>query len=204
MKITEINTGVMEALAGLFGHDDRSEGLHASQIWTDLAAGIDKSKRSPITQDKLQDFGALGFLWEKVLEKTLASMVMESDHEGRYMRPGEQCIDGIYLTPDYVDLDFLANGTWQIGCEEWKVRWCSYRKADDLEKNFWLILVQLKAYCRAINTNFARLRMLFVVGNWKDDITPKLREFELTFSDQELADNWSMLVNHARRRGWLK
>jgi hypothetical protein len=202
MKVNEIHTSVTKVLTERFGHDDRSEGLHASQIWEDISKSVLEKPRSPLAADKLAEFGTIGFIWERVLERTLAAIMVDNDIDhGRYMRPGEQCVDGIYLTPDYCDLNF--NGNWVHGVEEWKVRWCSYRKADDLEKNFWKVMVQEKAYCYALQTPYSRLRMLFLVGDWRGDITPKLREFELEFTSRELQENWSMLTNHARRKGWL-
>jgi len=203
LKLVEIPSTITQLLTDRFSHDERSEGLHASQIWEDLHASVQTKKRSALAADKLSEFGTVGFIWERVLEQTLASIMVDNpiDH-GRYFRPGEQCVDGIYLTPDYCDLNY--NGNWVHGVEEWKVRWCSYRKADNLEQNFWKMIVQQKAYCHALQTPYSRLRMLFLVGDWRSDITPKMREFELEFTSRELQENWSMITNHARRRGWLK
>jgi hypothetical protein len=204
MKVREVNTTLTAALMDRFGHPERSPGLHASQIWVDIAAqlGFHRNRKGDITETQLKEFGTLGFLWERMLEKALGDLIADSN-PGRYMRPGEQCMDGVYMTPDYVDLDFHANGEYQLGLEEWKVRWCSYHKADDLEKNFWEWLVQCKTYCRVLRTRHARLRALFVVGDWRGDITPKLREWEIEFGEQEIEDNWRMLRGHARRKGWL-
>lgn len=201
MKVKEIGSGLTELLLNRFGHDTRSPGLHASQIWTDIAASIGKSSKSPLSQDKLQEFGTLGFVWERIIENTLASLYYD---ETRHFRPGEQTLDGIHFTPDYVDLDFYGDESYELGVEEWKVKWCSCNKADDLERNFWVWIVQMKAYCYVLNTRLARLRALFIVGNWRDDITPKIREFEFEFSQQELIDNHRMLLNHAKRKGWVK
>lgn len=199
MKVQEINSRLTEVLQGTFGHPERSEGLHVSRIWEDLDRAI-HAKRGGIDQYDLEEYGTLGFVWERVLETTLEQLALSS---GRYMRPGEQFCDGIYLTPDYVDLDFVGDGSWIMGVEEWKVRWCSYRKGDNLEQNFWKWLVQTKAYCYVLNTNLARLRSLFIAGDWKQDITPRLRTWELIFTSRELQNNWDMLTGHAKRKGWL-
>lgn len=207
MKVRENPSRITEVLMDRFGHDERSEGLHASTIWEDISRQLNLNKQQAKSalaagpSPDLEEFGTIGFLWERILEKTLASIMIESDEQGRYVRPGEQCVDGIHMTPDYCDLNY--NGNWVHGVEEWKARWCSYRKADDLEKNFWKVLVQQKCYCHALQTPHSRLRMLFLVGDWRGDITPKLREFELEFTARELQDNWSMITGHARRRGWL-
>lgn len=202
MKVTEIDFRLTDALKGTFGHPDRSEGLHASRIIQALKVGLGKQKESDITHDQLEEFGTIGFLWERVLELTLASLVVDSN-PGRYCRLGELELDGIYLTPDYADLDFCSDGSNVLGLEEWKCSWSSYRKGDDLEKHFWHWLTQIKGYCHALEINRARLRCLFIAGDWKGDITPRCRQFEFEFTSMELRDNWSMLKNHAKSKGWL-
>lgn len=204
MKVRESQFRITEALKTAFGHPERSEGLHASRIIRDLqeGLGIAKGGDNGITQDQLEEFGTIGFLWERVLEITLARMVCD-DNPGRYQRIGELHLGGIFLTPDYCDLDFYGDGSNVLGLEEWKCSWSSYRKGDDLEKHFWHWLVQIKAYCWALETRVARLRAVFIAGDWKGDITPKCRIWEFEFTERELADNWSMLVNHAKAKGWL-
>jgi hypothetical protein len=194
---------ITEALISKFGHPSRSEGLHVSRIIRDLQVQIGRGREdSSISQGQLQDFGTIGFVWERVLETTLADLTVGEDP--RYMRLGELSLDGLYLTPDYCDLDFHGNQTWELGLEEWKVKWCSYRKGDDLERNFWEWLVQCKAYCFVLGTGLARIRALFIAGDWKGSIAPVVRQWELTFTGRELQDNWEMLTGHARRRGWLE
>lgn len=202
MKVREIDSRVTDVLQGAFGHDERSTGLHASQIWEDLDRQLNTKNRTPLELAKLEEYGTIGFMWERVLENVLAQLTVDKN-PGRYLRPGEQFCDGIYLTPDYFDTDFAGDGSALMGVEEWKVRWCSVNKGDDLEKNFWKILVQIKAYCKVLVVTRARLRILFIVGNWRDDITPKLRTWELEFTQREIDDCWSILTGHAKRKGWL-
>jgi hypothetical protein len=203
MKIREVDSRLTEVLQGTFGHAERSEGLHASRIIHDLRAGLGKLKKGGgISDVQLEEFGTIGFVWERVLETTLAKLVSEAN-PARYLRLGEQVQDGVYRTPDYADLDHFGDGTYKLGVEEWKCSWSSYRKADDLERNFWHWLVQIKDYCEVLNTPYARLRALFIAGDWKGDITPKLRTWEMEFSARELRDNHDMLLNHAKRKGWV-
>lgn len=203
MKVREVSTTLTAALQDRFGHPARTPGLHASQIWSDIMDTLNlKKKGGALNEDKLRDFGTVGFLWEKVLETTLATMVVE-DNPGRYMRPGEQIYEGVLWTPDYIDLDFFGDGGYVTGLEEWKVKWCSCNKGDDLEKNFWEWLVQTKGYCKVLGLNHARIRAVFIVGDWRNDIAPRLREWELGFTDRELDENMAMLLGHARRKKWL-
>jgi len=202
MKVREIDTRLTDVLMDKFGHPDRSPGLHASQIWHDMAVGIGRKAES-VDQKSLEEYGTIGFVWERVLEKTLADITADTE-PGRYMRVGERVRDGILMTPDYMDLDYFGDGSSLLGVEEWKVKWCSYRKGDNLEKNFWEWLVQQKTYCYEMETPYSRLRALFIAGDWKGDVTPKLRTWEFEWGSRELADNWEMLRGHARRRGWIR
>lgn len=203
MKVRESQFRITEALATAFGHPERSEGLHVSRIIHDLREGLGKGAGDgSISQLQLEEFGTIGFLWERILELTLSSMVADTA-PGRFLRLGEVAHDGLFLTPDYCDLDYHGDGSNVLGLEEWKCSWSSPRKADDLEKNFWHWLVQIKAYCWVLETRLARLRAVFIAGDWKGDITPRCRIWEFEFTERELADNWSMLINHAKAKGWM-
>lgn len=190
-------------LSERFGHPSRSEGLHVSTIYGDLDRVLNaKRYAGDFSEEDLGAFGSIGFLWERILEDTLDALTCE--HEpGRYWRPGEQEFDGLLLTPDYADLDFHGDGTCQMGLEEWKVTWKSVNAFADYEKNFWRWGVQQKAYCRVLGTRFARLRVLFLVGDWKGSIVPQVKVREFTFTDRELDENWQMLTGHAKRKGWM-
>lgn len=185
-----------------FGHASRTEGLHVSTIYGDLDKLVNaKRYTGAFTEDDLCQFGTIGFLWERVLEECLDTITRDAN-PGRYWRPGEQLFEGLLLTPDYADLDFYGDDSNVVGLEEWKVTWKSVNKFAEFDKHFWRWLVQMKAYCYVLKVNVARLRVLFIVGDWKT-ITPQCRVREFTFTDRELEENWSMLTGHARRKGWL-
>lgn len=203
MKVREIEFDMVAHLTERFGHDARTEGLHVSKIYGDLDKVLNAKRYSgSITPEALDHFAMLGFVWERILEETLADITMSGD-PSRYFRPGEQVLDGVLATPDYADLDFAGDGSNVLGLEEWKVSWKSVNALDNLEKNFWRWIVQMKAYCHILQTTFARLRTLSIVGDWRDDISPKCRVFEFEFTELELAENWSMLTGHAKRKGWM-
>ncbi len=203
MKVKENNSATLtSSLAEAFGHPPRSPGLHASRIIRDLAGRAGKKKADGISEVSLNEYGTMGFVWERVLEQTLAGLT--ADSSSRYLRLGEkQGTDGICRTTDYADLDYFGDGTGILGIEEWKCRWASYRKADNLEANFWPELTQIKDYCWLYETPYARLRMLFVAGDWRGDVCPKYREWELEFTTRELMETHEMLAGHAKRQGWL-
>lgn len=203
MKCTEVNFDLTQYLSTRFGHPERTDGLHVSRIYGDLDRALNAGRyKNEITPDQLNNFAQVGFLWERVLESILADVTISADPL-RYFRPGEQRLDGILATPDYADLDFFGDGTCQLGLEEWKANWSSCRKGDDLDKNFWRWLVQMKAYCFILGTVYARLRVVFMVGDWRDNISPTPRMWEFEFTPLELEENWAMLKGHAKRKGWL-
>lgn len=192
-------------MAERFDHPDRTEGLHVSTIYGDLDRALNPGRYAgEFTEGDLGHFGTIGFLWERMLEDCLATITAASN-PARYYRPGEQLVEGLLLTPDYGDLDWFGDGSCELGLEEWKVTWKSVKKWDEpLEKNFWRWKVQMMAYCYVLGVTRARMRVLFIVGNWRDSIVPvcKVREFE--FTEQELRENWAMLLGHAKRKGWVK
>lgn len=205
MQVNQFDFSLDKTLTPLFSATSarpaRSTGTHGSEIWNDLEASL-AGKRDPIEQETLRDYGAIGFLWERVLESHLARLTLDGG-DGRWMCPGELELDDIFLTPDQVDLDFHGDGTMVLGLEEWKCTWRSVNKADNLERWFWKWLVQQKAYCKALDTIHSRLRGLFIVGDWAGKAYPQTRGWEFTWTQRELDDNWSMLRNHGLAKGWL-
>lgn len=203
MQIREVQFDLIPYLEARFGHAPRSVGLHVSQVYGDLDRILNaKRYKGDLTETQLSMFGNLGFLWERVLSDALSTLTLEYD-PARYYRPEEMEHEGMFLTPDYADLDFLGDGSGIMGLEEWKVSWKSVNAWDDMEKNFWRWLVQMKAYCHVLGIRQARMRVLFIVGDWRDDISPKCKCREFIFTEQELQENWDMLKGHAKRKGWL-
>jgi hypothetical protein len=170
----------------------RSPGLHLSPIIKSLCHGIDP-KRFPIpkpdaaTSDMPWARFELGFTFERLLEMAFAS------RHTPIFRPGEIELDGITMSPDGIDPD----GYW---LEEYKVTWMTTADIPEGGK-CWQWLVQMKAYCHALGTVNGRLRVLCVNG-WGDK-NPVYLPFEIQFTEQELRDNWRMIVGEARSKGWL-
>jgi len=166
----------------------RSKGLHLGQIIDDVEQLLYPRKTSWEGEEAM----ALGFIWERVLGY---SFIQGHLNTGRIVRPGELQLDGVYLTPDGYD-------TQDHVLEEWKCAWKS-SNTDPESKKFWRYWTQVKSYCLALKTNKARLRVLFVNGDYKFKKGPVTKCWEAEFSDRELKDNWSMLTNHAKKKGWL-
>jgi hypothetical protein len=168
----------------------RSPGLHLSTIIKSICHEIDP-KRFPLAA---ADGGGLpwnrfevGFTFERVLETAFASRRLD------IFRPGEITLDGIAMSPDGIDPD-----GWIL--EEFKSTWMTSHDVPEGAK-CWHWKIQMMAYCHALGTTRARLRALFINGN--GDKNPEYKVWDLEFTEQELEANWTMIVRHARAKGWL-
>lgn len=166
---------------------ERSPGLHVSEIYRDLAirAGLlDDSDDNPPPNNHT----TLGFIWETVIEKALRNLLPDG-----VTRPGEFIVDGIACSPDGVDK------FWRV--HEYKCTWKSSNH-DIQDKKHWMWMVQIRAYCYVMNATRARLHVFFVNGDYRGS-GPQLKVWDLEFTQRELDENWKMLVNHAKSKGWL-
>lgn len=185
---------------------ERTEGLHLSQITNDLMIGLDPQRYGQNDRNqntKWMNFLA-GLIFERVLEEAWLSKEMQ--YRPELVRPGELTVEGIIGTPDAYDTAIFRP-------EEYKCTKKSCRQSIT-DRKFWIYWVQLKAYCymlRSIGmgTNQGALYILHVNGNYSwDDTDPDsgyiIKGYEDEWSDLQLEENWSMLRNHAKNRGWLK
>jgi hypothetical protein len=168
----------------------RTAGLHVSTIYRSICEELDP-KRFRRDGDMPWNRFEVGFTFERILEIAFASRLPH------IFRPGEILCDGILLTPDGVD----ASGPYLV-LEEYKFTWMSSRDAPDSAK-FWHWRIQMMAYCYALGILRARLRALFVNGDYKGDRSPEYRVWDFTFEQWELDENWAMLRSHAIAKGWL-
>jgi hypothetical protein len=157
---------------------ERSPGLHLSSIIKDLNKTLGRSK-----EGSGWDMGptcAVGLLWEEILSTHFAEALGD--------RIGEVELDGVAMTPDGFIVD-----EWVLA--EHKATWRSSTKHS--VGDIWDWMTQIKAYCYALNTHRCLLRVLWVVGDYRGS-GPQYQCFLLTFTDNELMDNWQMLMNHKR------
>ena len=105
---------------------------------------------------------------------------------------GELERDGIFLTPDGMDIADWVH-------EEWKATYKSMRHDPHEYYRYWW---QIKAACYVIGTNLARLRVWFIRGDYKNS-GPQWKSWEVEFTDRELEENWMAIVSHAKKKGWL-
>lgn len=180
-------------------YTERSPGLHLSQITGDILIGLDPDRYGEKGGGPAwMNFWA-GLLFERIIERAWISKEMEQDTD--IIRPGEVNLDGVCGTPD----------AWRLSRgrpAEFKCTKKSCRQ-DITDIKFWHYWVQVKAYAKMLGVNTGELHVLFVNGNYsRDDKDPEsgyvIKSWEDEWTDQQLDENWNMLLNHARSRGWLK
>ena len=155
----------------------RTVGVHVSSIIRNIGIKIGTNKGNTFSEDDLNSFAVIGRLWERVLADLLFP-------PPQYERVGEIEADGIIGSPDCVDTQNWSD-------VEMKVTWVSSKDFINRQK-FREYLYQCKAYCYMLGMVRARLIVLHVCGNYAPPV-PVTKEYDLTFTTQELRDNWAML-----------
>ncbi len=182
----------------------RSEGVHGSNIIRSIAlkvgfldkkwaTGLNLTDAHEITDPKAILRMRIGLAWEEHILPSLPDVV---DH------PGEMELQGIYMTHDGESVDRVFTGSrgYEVIVHEVKVTYKSSRKAADL-KSQWMWLTQMKAYCKGLNTRYARIYILFICGDYTYPIEPEYRVFEIEFTEEEINQNWSMIADYYQH--WL-
>jgi len=198
------DTAVMEAIGQSTGPRTRDV-VHISDVYKILMQRLQPKRfnsEQPMDMTRVQ----LGLLFESMLEEALARRFAVS-------RPGEIISDeGIYMSPDGVNPGLLAG-------EEFKCTWMSSRhglvdmNGEPLDK-FVHWFVQMMAYAKWLEVLRFILRVFFVNGNYNrsgvladgtpdPDAGPTLKSYDITFTEEEIETNWTMLMNIAREEGLI-
>jgi hypothetical protein len=168
----------------LTGPGDRTtERLHLSDIYSDLENSLFPKTSNADMNNPL--WGEVGFLWEGVLSRSLA------DHCSP--RPGEVELDGVVGSPDGYDPE-----TGML--DEYKCTWKSIKNAHP--ENVWKWQVQVKGYCKMLGVTTVRFHILYLMGDYRGS-GPLYRSYVFSYTQQEIDENWQMVVNHAKAKGWL-
>lgn len=179
-KIVLLDETTIPDLAPMTG---RSEGLHVSHIINDLCVQMGMHSER---EDNMPNHVKLRMALGNALEHSIIQRY-EAQYPDRFVQPGEVCHDGIFGTPDLLDLETFT-------IHEIKLTWMTARHAIDSNK-LWKYWVQLKAYCRMMETCYGQLEITYVVGDYTD-MSPKYRKWGAEFTKRELQDNWDMLKRH--------
>lgn len=184
----------------------RSEGVHVSGIIRCIAKeqGILKKdlqeELSLVDVREITDPVAIlrmniGLAWEQhYILKILGS-------QGVIDHPGELEIDGIYLTHDGESVSTVVHeriSAIRLLVHECKATYKSTRTVGNLEPkdSNWMWLAQLKAYCKALETQYARMHVLFLCGDYKYPITPQLGCWDVYFDQEEIEGNWQLMTDY--------
>ncbi|MGH7184518.1 MAG: hypothetical protein ACREJN_21440 [Nitrospiraceae bacterium] len=116
--------------------------------------------------------------------------------------PGEMACSDIYLNHDGEELSrFIIDGFDRmcIVVHEVKTTYKSIRTVgvgEDALKSQWMWLAQLKSYCKANNTRFAILHVLFICGDYSYPIGPDMWIYHVEFTQEEIDDNWELMEQY--------
>jgi len=186
----------------------RSEGLHVSSIIRCIATETGILKYEIADEVNLIDVReitdpvailriSIGLAWEQYyIPEILGPLMGVVDH------PGEMILDGVYMTHDGESVDLFVSDRQQSFEEiihEIKATYKSTKTVGDLSTQ-WMWLAQIKSYCLAKGTNKAMLHVLFLCGDYTYPITPQLRCWLIEFTEEELMDNWSLLMAYKEEK----
>lgn len=131
----------------------------------------------------------VGFMWEEILSRAMKERLP--------VRLDEVMVDGIAMSPDGVEWDEESGS---MVLSEYKAVWHSVRRspADNFK---WMS--QIMGYCLGVGTRIVKMYILYLNGDWKGS-GPIYKGFRIEFSEMEIRENWMMLTNHARNKGWIK
>jgi hypothetical protein len=206
---------------------ERSLGCHLMQIVSAIQPQMDPDyKRSPYSDEDLENFALPGFLWEHVMDRAeqmeilLSREAIEQEIRIRKLAtPGEMfwcrrhdevmfgreiarehCktynCKGIFWTPDAHDEE-----RWRP--VEFKVTWKSARKSSATSLEIWKYITQTRWQAWGMQAAGAEINACFVNGDYTYPLTPRTYRFELEYSRQELRNNHSMIVSNAIAKGWI-
>jgi hypothetical protein len=178
---------------------ERTRGvLHLSEIYKSLMVRLQPKRfggNKPFDTRKVET----GLIFENVLEQGLREKFATQ-------RVGEIVSDeGVWMTPDGV------NPTEACG-EEYKCTWMSSRLHEGTTPytdeygmptpKFLHWFFQMKGYAKWLQTDTFLLRVLHINGDYERlpgiGYQPTFMTHRIRFSEQEIEDNWTMLMNHAR------
>lgn len=205
MRIDPIEDPDILTMLGKGGAGDRTlDVVHLSDIYKILMKRLQPKrfdKRDKQGKPLPMDFQRveIGLLFETTLERALAEKFAT-------VRPGELVSDeGVFMTPDGVNPEKIAG-------EEYKCTYMSSRhgiaemvRDPETGDMYWIPLdkfihwfIQMKGYAKWLEIRKFILTVLFLCGDYTYPITPQFRQYEIEFTDEEVEENWTMLMNIAR------
>lgn len=185
----------------------RSPGIHVSGIIRELATELGLLQIEVAEELELVRFSDIrviedpiailriniGLAWEAHYIPMLPNVL---DH------PDEVKLDDVYMSPDGESVDVIITEFGRdIGLiiHEVKATYKSTKTVGNLDGAGSLMWMwQIKAYCKARRTRFARVHVLFMNGDYSWPMRPTLKCWDIEFSPEELDMNWQMLLQFMR------
>lgn len=169
--------------------EPRAPGLHVSDLYGALYRKLDPKRYRSDEGNPL--YLAIGLAWERYFEQVLLNAGLDAARPPAFTTP-----DGIHFSPDLL----IFNGHDRIG----EMKYTTMRVSETLaEDKFDKYKTQLKVYAHHLGIYHARLYIYFAVGNWRGDVAPKLRAFDIEMTPEECADEWRACVNVGKAEGLL-
>lgn len=169
--------------------ESRVPGLHVSDLYGALYRRLDPKRYRSEEGNPLYLF--IGRAFEDRFELVLRAAGLDVE------RPtGLVSVEGIPLSPD----GFIFNGHDRIAEYKYTTMSVSETLAED---KFDKYKTQLKVYAHHTKIYRARIYIYFAVGNWRSDVQPKLRAFDIEMTPEECADEWQACVNVGKAEGLL-
>lgn len=141
---------------------------------------------------------SMGLAWEEWYIKTQLPNAI--DH------PDEMHCDGIFLSPDGEELDWIIRGKQTDLIHKIHEVKCTYKSTktvgeteEDLKHQF-MWMSQTKSYCHAAKTRYCDLHVLFVDGDYSFPMRPSAKIFHLEFDQHEIDDNWDLITSYRDHR----
>jgi hypothetical protein len=167
-----------------YKHPPRTKGVHLSDI-LDFIEIMAFGKQKYVETEANAYYAELGFIWEEwVKREHLHAHVDDCYYSGEV----EQ--DGIIGSPDGVSLD---KGL----IHEMKLTWRSAAKSHPKDRQRWMW--QVKGYCKMTGLNKVMFYVMYVNGAYKP-MMPRPDCYLFVFSDEEIEENWAMIMTNARHQ----
>ena len=189
MKVTPVDHGLDLLKSDLV----RSPGIHASDIFGPLFAELEPKRYDYSGKPPNALLMALGTAWEKQLEFLLEKNGVKAVRPDEFMSP-----EGIAYSPDLL----IFNGVTRLG----EIKYTSQSSKDyptevanHLPPKADKYNAQMMLYAYWLELTHGWLAIVF---NYKP-FMPELRVFHLEWTERELAENHTMMINFAKQRGLL-
>lgn len=178
----------------------RTPGRHVSHAIRKLCIQLGHLEDTPFPEDR--STMELGSSFEDLLIGAMCDR-MAANEPDRLVRIGEIELDGVFGTPDLIDL--VEASVWEIKLTRLSCKW------DPDDKRFWKYWKQLMSYVHMLGFTKGYLAICHINGMWGDEMCPHCGKpapgnnahFHVwapdggEFLPGELESNWKMIKAYA-------